>query len=209
MATDFARNQTARSCCICNEEHGLDCLHLLRGEFAFAVWYSSARQIIAARDRFGVKPVVYAESPRGLILASKSAALFEVGVSSAWDPESFYHASSLQYVLPDRTLFANIRQLPPGCVLLANERGLRVQPYWDIPYRCPQQRPVKAQDRQQLVEECQRRVVDAVHVRLRSDVPICFHLSGGLDSSAVVGVASSLMGKPVDAYAVTSRPAAL
>src|SRR5262249_35048140 len=82
------------------EEHGLDCLMHLRGEFALILWDQRRRRLLAARDRFGIKPLCYARQPGRLVLASEAKALFACGVKPAWDRESFFQAATMQYVLP-------------------------------------------------------------------------------------------------------------
>lgn len=189
------------------EDQGIECLKFLRGEFVFVLWDARARRLVAARDRFGIKPLCYAQTGRGLFLASKASALFAASVPAAWDGGSFFHASSVQYVLPDRTLFRGIRQLPPASVLIARDDHVQIRRYWDPFERASDGRGEDAAVAG-LVQRCRHEVFDAVRVRLRSDVPVCCHLSGGLDSSTVVGIAARMTGTPLDAYNVSfSAPA--
>jgi asparagine synthase (glutamine-hydrolysing) len=167
------------------EEHGLDLFPRLRGEFAFALWDGRARRLVAARDRFGAKPLVWHEGPGGLALASEAKALFALGRPAAWDEDSVFHALSLQYVLPDRTLFRDVRTLRPGHVLVADARGARISPYWDLDYP----RRAAPADAPGLAAELRERLDEAVRLRLRADVPVGALLSGGLDSSAVAALA--------------------
>ncbi len=167
------------------EQHGLDLFPKLRGEFAFVLWDGRARRLVAARDRFGAKPLVWTQGPGGLSLASEAKALFALGHRAAWDEESVFHAMSLQYVLPDRTLFRDVHTLRPGHHLVADERGVRTTPYWDLDY--PRRRPPA--DEAGLAAELRERLQEAVRLRLRADVPVGALLSGGLDSSAVAALA--------------------
>ncbi|MBI3270379.1 MAG: asparagine synthase (glutamine-hydrolyzing) [Planctomycetes bacterium] len=184
------------------EEYGVDCLARLRGEFAFVLWDGPRRRLFAARDRFGIRPLCYAVHGDVLYLASEAKALFAAGLSAAWDPDAFFHAASLQYVPPDRTLFRGVRQLQPGCALLAGAEGLRTFRYWDLDYR-REARPAAGTDETGCIRELRARLEDAVRVRLRADVPIACQLSGGLDSSAVVALTARLGSRAPDCFTVS------
>lgn len=192
------------------EEQGLDCLRALRGEFAWVLWDARQQRLLAARDRFGVKPLVYCQADDRLLLASAARALFAAGVPPAWDEDAFFHVSSLQYEPPSRTLFEGVQQLPPGHLLECSARGVRTWPYWDLELP-PQELPDAAAPHcasaeghsiQEAVNECRAQLTEAVQVRLRSDAPVCFHLSGGLDSTTVLALGARLSGKPPTAFCV-------
>ena len=86
------------------EDLGLDFVTQLRGEFALVIRDESRHQLVAARDRFGVKPLLYATTSDGTFIASEAKALFAAGVERRWDFESFHRAASMQYVMPDLSL---------------------------------------------------------------------------------------------------------
>jgi len=183
------------------EEYGTDCLDYLRGEFSFLLWDDDKQLLFAARDRFGIKPLCYAETPRGFFIASEAKALFAAGVPAAWDSYAFYHAASMQYVPQDRTLFENVHQLKPGHALIFKNSSKHIFKYWDLDYL-----PESATDNRSeadWVDAVAEKFSEAVRLRLRADVPVCFHLSGGLDSSAVLGLAASESTKPLDAFTVS------
>jgi asparagine synthase (glutamine-hydrolysing) len=185
------------------EELGDAFVGRLRGEFALVLWDGRRQRLLAARDRFGVKPLCYHQGGDGLTVASEAKALFALGVPAAWDHETFFQIAGMQYPPPGRTLFAGVRQLRPGWLLTADAPdsllGARVRaaPYWDMEY--PRDGDaLPADDVPSLAGELRRRLGEAVRLRLRADAPLCFHLSGGLDSSAVVALAAPhLSGKPV------------
>jgi asparagine synthase (glutamine-hydrolysing) len=181
------------------EDHGLDALRLLRGEFAFVLWDQRRRLLWAARDRFGIKPLVYTEHRGTLLLASEAKALLALGAPAAWDVEAFFQAASLQYLPPDRTLFDRIRTLPPGHQLLAGTGPLRVAPYWDMdyPYRNEEG------DDEGLSAELGRRLDEAVELRLRGDEAVACQLSGGIDSAAVLAAAARASSRPVPAFTLS------
>ena len=114
------------------EDHGAGCLEHLRGQFAFVIWDEEAGTLFAARDRFGLKPLFYAEHRGVLYLASEAKALFAAGVPRAWDERGVYH---WLIACPDerRSLFDGIRQVPPGHVMRAGNGPVRLERYWDLP----------------------------------------------------------------------------
>ena len=183
------------------EEHGFECLQYLQGEFAFVLWDENRRQLFAARDRFGVKPLVYSQNASRLSLASEAKALFAAGVTAEWDAESFFFASNLQYLPTNRTLFNNVSALPPSHFLTATADVVRIQRYWELPVASqPSIDSAASVDLKDIVEQCRQHLIDAVKCRLRSDVPICAHLSGGIDSSSVAGIASAILSRPIDTF---------
>jgi asparagine synthase (glutamine-hydrolysing) len=180
------------------EEHGTDALRLLRGEFAFALWDQRTRRLWAARDRFGIKPLVYARRGGLVLLASEAKALFALGVPRAWDEDAFFQAASLQYLPPGRTLFAGVEALPPGHALLTDGDALTVRPYWDMDY------PYHGDDldEEEAAGELRRRLDEAVALRLRGDAPVACQLSGGIDSATALASASLAAGRPLDAFTI-------
>ncbi len=172
-------------------ERGLDCLPLLRGEFAFLIHDVRRGIVVAGRDRFGIKPLVWAETSEGVLLASEAKGLFALGVPARWDTTSFLHVASHQYLPPGRTMFAGVSALPPGHILEIDERtGLsRALSYWDID--APRTTlPEDASRTDMLAPAGLREALDdAVSIRLRADRPVAFHLSGGLDSASIVALA--------------------
>jgi asparagine synthase (glutamine-hydrolysing) len=169
------------------EEHGVDAVHHLRGEFAFAIWDERHARLIAGRDRFGVKPLFYSIVDDGMWLASEAKALFAAGLQARWDEEAFYQHLFLIHDA-DRSLFDGVRQVPAGHLLVFADGHARTTRYWDLDY--PRQEAPEASPEPELIEEFGSRVEEAVRVRLRADIPVGYFLSGGLDSSAVVSYAS-------------------
>jgi asparagine synthase (glutamine-hydrolysing) len=169
------------------EEEGDACVRHLRGEFAFVLWDARRRRLFAARDRFGIKPLYYAESRDGLVLASEVKALFAAGVTAAWAPAAVYRALLL---LPgrERTLFREVRQLPPGHTLSYAAGKLQVQSYWDLDYPIA---PAPARDERDQIACLRQLIEEATTLRLQADVPVGCLLSGGIDSSALLGIASA------------------
>ncbi len=170
------------------QEMGAACLEHLRGEFAFVIWDEENETLFAARDRFGIKPLFYVEDGDGLKLASESKALFTAGVPAAWDQESVFQNLFFSFD-QDRTLFRGIKQLSPGHYLIAKRGNVTVKRYWDVGY--PKANSVHPQISETECIEAVRSMLDeAIRLRMRADVPVGCYLSGGVDSSSVLGIAS-------------------
>lgn len=187
------------------EEFGTQCLQHLRGEFAFILWDESKQLLFAARDRFGIKPLFYALVGNTLYLASEAKALFAAGVPACWDRESFYQ-QLFAYLASDRTLFKGVYQVPPGNYLLATHQGIQVNRYWDLDYPTANATAPEYTDTE-YIEQFRYVLEEAVKIRIRADVPVGSFLSGGVDSSTILGMAAKHTAEPIRAFTVTfDRP---
>ncbi|MFK7767829.1 MAG: asparagine synthase (glutamine-hydrolyzing) [Mariniblastus sp.] len=186
------------------EQHGLDFVEHLIGEFAILIWDGNLSRMIAVRDRFGIKPLVYARNNRNVSFASEAKALLPTQASNEWDLESLFWATSLQYLPQDRTLFAGVRLIPPGHLAIVDASGFRLKKYWDIDYPDEQTAtaPISDSDRESAASETGHLLKTAVLQRLDADAPVCFHLSGGLDSSSALGIASFETGQRQHAFTI-------
>lgn len=181
-------------------ELGEGLLTALRGEFAFVLWDASSQRLIAARDRFGIKPLFYARLGRAVLLASEVKALWAAGLPRGWDTQRALAA--IHMVAPQEdTLFAGVHQVPPGCFLRIDEQGLEVVRYWDCDYPSgllskPRENDVA------LVAETSRHLHEAVRLRTRSDVRMACYLSGGVDSASVLGIAQRYRDEGLTAFTI-------
>ncbi len=167
------------------QEWGQDCLKELNGMFAFAIWDAGRDLLFCARDRIGIKPFYYIDDGRRFAFASEIKALLALpGVSAEHDPISILDYLSFSYVRGSRTLFRGIEKLLPGEMLTVGRNGLQRSVYWDVEYEETDRR-----SEDEIVEELAWTIDDAVRIQLRADVPVGTHLSGGLDSSLVTGLA--------------------
>lgn len=192
------------------EEHGVDAVHKLRGEFAFVLWDGRQQKLFAARDRFGIKPLCFTTHEDTLCIASTARALFALGVPASWNMEALHQCMHAQYPLPHQTLFDQIKQLEPGHLLLATQRsGVRIRPYWDLNYlqentdEATHQASAYAQDPGEAIERVHHLLSEAVGFRMRADVEVACYLSGGIDSCAILGLASRHNNAPMTAYTLS------
>lgn len=180
------------------QKFGTEAVHHLRGEFAFVLWDEANHTLIAGRDRFGIKPLYYAEHSGKLYIASEAKAIFAGGVPAAWDEEVVYQQMFF-YPDQDRTLFAKIKQVPAGCLLIATRGGgLKTKRYWDLDFP-----PGKENfDEKEAVQRLREEIDEAVRLRLRADVEVAAFLSGGVDSSAILGLAQKHSAKKIRAFTI-------
>ena len=172
------------------EDEGPQCLQRLNGMFAFAIWDALERTLFAARDHFGIKPFYYAYHQQTFLFASEIKAILQTSlVKPELNLTGVADYLTFQFCLGEKTLFQNIYKLLPGHYLLLNaEGGLTIRQYWDIDFTV---------DTDHTEHYFQQRLAmlleDAIRLQLRADVPVGAHLSGGLDSTMVTCVASSLL----------------
>jgi asparagine synthase (glutamine-hydrolysing) len=166
------------------EQWGDDCVRHLRGMFAFAIWDATAQRLLLVRDRLGVKPLYYAPLPGGeVVFASEIKGLLEhPRVPRGWSASALDTYLTLLYVPAPDTIYDGIKKLPPGHLLVADRRGIRISQYWDLHFTGD------GDERREddYLDELDATLREAVGMRLISDVPLGAFLSGGIDSTAVV-----------------------
>jgi asparagine synthase (glutamine-hydrolysing) len=182
------------------EEYGADCARRLRGMFAFALWNEDRRQLLLARDRVGKKPLYYSQTPGGpFVFASELKALLaHPAVPREINSEALDAYISFGYVPDPLAIFRHVHKLAPGHTLILTPEGMKTQAYWDFNYQPDE----PARTIESYTEELRFLLEEAVRVRLMSEVPLGAFLSGGVDSSAIVGLMTRLTGKPVKTFTI-------
>jgi asparagine synthase (glutamine-hydrolysing) len=180
---------------------GADCVRRFNGMFAFAVWDRPRQTLFLARDRIGVKPLYYAETPDGQVLfGSELKALMEhPGLPRAIDPLAVEEYFGYGYVPEPKTIFRGVWKLPPGHRLeLRRGEAYRAESYWCVGFR-RDDAITETAAREELVE----RLREAVRSRLIAEVPLGAFLSGGVDSSAVVAMMAGISADPVNTCSIS------
>jgi asparagine synthase (glutamine-hydrolysing) len=180
-------------------EWGDACVDHFLGMFAFGLWDGPRQRLLLARDRVGVKPLYYAElDGRALVFGSEPKALLPVpGVSRALDPVALDAYLDLYYVPPPLSMFAGIRQLPPGHVLVWQGGAIEIRRWWDA-----EPAVIEGRSLEEWAEIVQPVLEDAILSRTVADVPLGAFLSGGIDSSTIVAVLSEHGHGPVETFCV-------
>lgn len=184
------------------EEFGSKCVEHLRGMFAFAIWDEHKQELFIARDRVGKKPLYYTVTPRGiLIFASELKSLREhPEFRGEISVEALDAYLTFGYVPDPLTIFRDVHKLPPGHHLTFAAGQAHVEQYWDFPYEEAQQEPVGNEEN--CLEELLSLLDEAVGLRLIADVPLGAFLSGGIDSSTVVGLMARKSDRPVKTFSI-------
>jgi len=179
------------------EDEGPECVNRLNGMFAFAIWDGRKRELFGARDHFGIKPYYYFLNDGCFGFASEIKALFQTGlIQPQLNPTGLADYLTFQFCLGEKTLFKDIYKLLPGHILIMTSDGtLDVKKYWDLDFTIDTDHTERYFEHQLL-----RLLEDAVRLQLRADVPVGAHLSGGLDSSTITCLASSLLGIPIKTF---------
>jgi asparagine synthase (glutamine-hydrolysing) len=181
------------------EEYGEACVDHFRGMFAFALWDARRQRLFIARDRTGKKPLYYTLTPQGtLVFGSELKSLLEhPSVEREVDPEALDLYFSFGYVPDPLSIFRNIKKLPPGHHLSFTDGRVSVREYWDFRFEV-----VEARREEDYLEELRSLLDEAVRLRLIADVPLGAFLSGGVDSSTVVGLMARHMDQPVKTFSI-------
>ena len=183
------------------EELGEDAVGHLNGIFAFAIWDSRKHELFAARDRLGVKPFYFAETPDGLTFGSElRVVLTNPGVDRRLDHAALNQYLSFEFVPTPRTMLVGVQRLAPAHTLRYDGRSVTMRPYWTFSLAGSEsQPPVQWRD---YAGQLRERLRDAVQQEMVSDVPVGVLLSGGLDSSTVAAMMVDAQQGPVDSFSV-------
>ena len=182
------------------EEWGTGFAARLRGMFAVAIWDAAHRRLVLARDRFGIKPLYYSIVNGEVFFASEIKALLAMGVPAAWDLEGATGGIGRSH---EKTEFAGITTVPPGCHAIARHGQVRIYPYWDWEIPTAEQMRRDARSEAEVVADFRKALLDSVRQRLVADVEVASYLSGGIDSCAVLGLAQQSTSRPIRAFTLT------
>jgi asparagine synthase (glutamine-hydrolysing) len=183
------------------EDKGAEGLNLLRGMFAFCIWDSRSRKVLLARDRFGKKPLYYAQTSKGFYFASELKCLRAAGVPLEIDRDALRLYFQFGYIPDPYSPFLAVRKLMPGCWIEYSADGaIRQGRYWKLP-------PFTEERTSALSEEDTRLRLrelfdEAVRIRMIADVPLGAFLSGGIDSSLVVASMALQSKEPVKTFSI-------
>jgi len=180
------------------EQWGTRAIAKLRGMFGLAIWDARTRSLLVARDRVGIKPLYYATSNGRLYFGSELKSLLEApDLPRDVDLDALDHYLSFLYTPRDGSIFKSVRKLPPGHLLTWQDGRLAVEQYWQMP-AAESFRGSEAD----AVHQLRAVLADAVRCHLLSDVPLGAFLSGGIDSSLVVGLMAEASGARVKTFSI-------
>jgi asparagine synthase (glutamine-hydrolysing) len=184
------------------EEMGADCVTRLRGMFAIALYDKRKQSLLLARDRLGKKPLHYALHQGRLLFGSEIKTILAVAPELAdVDHEGLLQYFYFGYIPDPHTAFREIRKLPPGCLMEYADGQINIRQYWNVP-AYGTHAPISEEE---CLEELERRLEEAVRIRLISDVPLGALLSGGVDSSIIVALMARVSSGPVKTFSIGFR----
>jgi asparagine synthase (glutamine-hydrolysing) len=179
------------------EEFGDGFIEHLDGMFALAIWDGPRERLVLARDRFGKKPLCYRSFGQDLTFASELQALVTPGDGLDIDVQALGEYLSYMAVPAPRTIYRDVRKLPPAHMLIADRDGVRIHRYWSLDYQ-----PKIQIGEDDAVERVRELLREAVRKRLVGEVPLGAFLSGGVDSSVVVAMMAQVSGRPVKTFSI-------
>jgi asparagine synthase (glutamine-hydrolysing) len=180
------------------EEHGTDFVSHLSGMFALALWDSTRKRLLLARDRLGIKPLYIAANSGYLAFSSELKSILEIpGFDRQVDPAALQEYLALGYVPAPLSMLKGIEKLPPGTLLVADQEGVSQHRYWHLADTDPQQK-----SENEWTSDIAETLESAVVSQMVSDVPLGAFLSGGIDSSAVVAYMAKNSDRPVKTYSI-------
>jgi asparagine synthase (glutamine-hydrolysing) len=179
------------------EEWGEDAFERFRGMFGVALWDRTGRALFLARDRAGIKPVYFAEQDGRICFGSEIKSLLVAGVDRTLDLAALDHYLTFLYTPRDGSIFHAVRKLPPGHLLRWRDGRTVVRPYWQLPVE-----ESFSGTTSEAADGLHDVLRDAVRSHLVSDVPLGAFLSGGIDSSLVVGLMSEVSDRPVKTFSI-------
>lgn len=172
--------------------HGPDCLHRLRGMFAFAVWDTQQKKLFIARDRLGIKPLYFYVGENRIVFASEVRAILASGlVKRQIDPVALNEYLAYQSIPAPKSLIKDINMLPPGTWMTLDASGvIEEHKYWDLLQNASPE--ASQSDKNAILRRTGELLHEATELHLVSDVPLGVFLSGGIDSSALVALVREL-----------------
>lgn len=181
---------------------GAEALHRFNGMFAFAFWSNEKRQLLLARDRMGIKPLYFAETSHGLIFSSEVRSLLASGwIDKRHDPIALSDYLRYQTVHAPRTIVQGLSMLPAGHLMRLQGEETEVSAWWDMASETA--KIDGGLPRSERLKRIRSSMEKAVDLRMRSDVPLGAFLSGGIDSSAIVGLMKSATDQQISTFSVT------
>ena len=178
------------------ENYKEDCVEFLNGIFAFAIWDIKNRELFLVRDRIGVKPLYYYFRDDKFIFSSEIKAILEHNIKREINLEALNHYFRLMYVPAPLTMFKNIFKLPQGHYLKFRNGNIEIKKYWDI------KDFTNLKTEGEIIEKIQELIKKSVKGQLISDRPVGIFLSGGIDSTSVLGVAQELTKNKIKTFSV-------
>lgn len=183
------------------EEFGVECFNKFRGMFALALWDAHKQRLVAGVDRFGKKPLYYWYDGEKIIFASEIKSILQhPDLVKELDPLALDEYLTYGFISAPRSIFKHIYKVPMGHRMIVTVDGITVEPYWEPTFCLPHEYDNRPVD--ELAVELRHHLIEAVKIRMISDVPLGAFLSGGLDSSSIVAMMSLQSNQPIRTFSI-------
>ena len=201
---DFETSSDTEVLIAAYQRWGISCLERFNGMFGFALWDNNQKALYIVRDRVGIKPIYFFESDAHLIFSSEIRAILSSGlVEKKLDKASLADYLRYQTVHGPRTIVQGVRLLPPGHFLKINQEENTLHEYWNLVSE--QTKNTYEPTKGALQNNTRELLHDSIRLRMRSDVPFGAFLSGGIDSSAIVGLMAEHTSHPVNTFNISFK----
>jgi len=181
------------------EEYGTDFLKRVNGMFGIALWDARTRTLVLARDRIGIKPLHYSYDGRTLLFGTELKSMLAAGMDRETDAAALSDYLSYNYIPAPRTIYRAASKLEPGHMLIARNGAIRLERYWDLPTDVD---APGCHSEDEYCEMIRETLKTSIRRRLMSDVPLGVFLSGGVDSTATVALASEVSSEPIRTFTI-------
>lgn len=187
--------------------YGIDAfIEHLRGEFAIVLYDKQEDTLMLIRDRFGIRPLFYHFTPKGLVYGSEvKSVIRHPDVPKRFNSQALLN-QMMHTMVPGTSAFEGIHALKPGHMMIVKRRNGRLEAttreYWDMGFPTLEERKETKEDAQADIEMIREKLIESVVLRLEADVPVGCYLSGGIDSCCILGLASGAQQSPVKAFTI-------
>jgi asparagine synthase (glutamine-hydrolysing) len=183
------------------EQHGLDFVQHLNGQFAIALWDEPRQRLVIARDRAGIRPLFHTQRNGRLFFASEIKSLFAIPeIPRRINLQALQEVFTFWTTLAPNSLYEDIRILPPGCLMVIEKQETKIHRYWDWSFPPDQIDTTKSAE--DWAHELKALMIDSVRLQLRADVPVGAYLSGGLDSSVITSLIKNYTDTPLRTFSI-------
>ena len=192
---DFKTDSDTECILSAYSKYGVSCLDNLRGMFSFSIWNSKKNELFCARDRFGIKPFYYFIKDNVFYFASEAKALLPFVDSIQTNKKAFAEYLTYQYTIGETTLFKDIKKLLPGHAILIKNNSIKIWKYWDVKYNVDFNL-----NSEFCYEKLSNLMQQSIKYHLIGDVEIGSYVSGGIDSSLLLNLATKSIKKPLKGF---------
>ena len=179
------------------EKYGIDFPRYLNGMFAIALYDERINKLFLIRDRAGVKPLYFYKDDEKFYFSSEIKSILKAGIEPKVNSQALAQYFTFNYIPPPETMFESIYHVKPGCYLTVEASGVQETQWWRI-----KNEPALVQKEEDIIAELNALLMDAVRIRMRCDVPFGAFLSGGVDSSTIVGLMTQCSSSPIQTFSI-------